>query len=101
MWNNIVNWWKEVRDNGIRFPYAHDTQRKEASASLFFVYIAFYVAIVSIIVLHNKLELLTATVTAIGFFALCMVFYMLRKINKVKADLDDKSFELDNDEKEE
>jgi hypothetical protein len=46
------------------------------------------------VITQNKSLLIPATLT-IMHFALCMVFYLIRNINKAKLDLDDGEIELD------
>lgn len=80
---------------GLYLPIAYDGPRKPPSARLFFTHVSFYIAALSVILLHAKIELLTASITAICFFALCTVLYMLRDLRKAKLDLDDKEIELE------
>ncbi len=93
----ISRWCKE----GLHLPYAHDAEKGKPSATLLFLYVSFMIAACSVIALHFKASLLIASGTAIMFWALCMVFYRLRKLDKVKFDRDDKSLEIDGDEDEE
>ena len=72
---------------GLSFPYAHDPVAKQASVTLFFVYITFLIAAASVIALHFRPELIMATGTSIGFWALAMVFYRLRQLDKAGVNL--------------
>lgn len=101
MLQNLKDWYADVKENGIKFLYAFDSERKSASSTLFYCYVSFYFVLASLIALHFKSELLTATAVTITFFSICMIFYRLRKIDKLKVDLDDKSLEVENNEGEE
>lgn len=87
----IRRWCKE----GVNLPYAHDPEKNQPSATLLFLYISFVIAACSVIALHLKAGLFIATITAICFWVLAMVFYRIRKLDKFKIDLDDKTIELD------
>jgi hypothetical protein len=93
----VSRWCKE----GVYLPYAHDAERGKPSASLLFMYVSFVIAACSVIALHLKAGLLIATLTSIMFWVLAMTFYRIRKLDKFKIDLDDKTIELDADEDEE
>jgi hypothetical protein len=86
---------------GIKFPYAFDATTKKASVSLLFVYITFIFAVISNIILHFNEHVFTATVTVLIFWAVAMIFYLLRRLTKTKIDLDDKSISLEGDDKDE
>ena len=92
----ISRWCRE----GLHLPYAHDAEKGKPSATLLFMYVSFVIAAGSVIALHLKAGLLIATLTAIMFWVLATVFYRIRKLDKFKIDLDDKTIELDADEDE-
>lgn len=94
----IKQFFKFGAEKGLYFPYAFDAERKVPSATLFFAYISFYIAAISVILLHFNEKLLTATIMTFIFTGMMIVFYMIRKLNKAKIDLDDKSIELDGTE---
>lgn len=79
----------------VRLPHALDQATKKPSARLLWAYITFLIAALSVISLHFWPQLFIATCTSIAFFSLCTVFYMLKGLSSFKADLDDKSIELD------
>ena len=99
MLKTILTWYEDIKENGIKFFYAYDAAEKKASSTLFYAYITFYLAVASVIALHFSDKLLTASIAALVFWATAVVFYMIRKLNKAKVDLDDKSIELENNEK--
>lgn len=101
MWKAIKDKWKEWCIKGVNLPYAHDPVTGKPSITLLFPYITFVLAVGSVIALHFKVGMLIATVVAIMFWALSVVFYMIRKLNKAKLDLNDGTIELDNGESEE
>jgi hypothetical protein len=80
---------------GLYFPLAFDGLKQAPSARLLFAHVSFYIAALSVVALHLNSSLLTATITAILFFLLCTVLYMLRNLTKAKFDLDDKSVDLE------
>lgn len=96
---------KEIFHNmsirGIKFPYAYDVTTGKPSITLLFPYVTFVIAVVSVIALHFSIGLFIATSTAIGFWVIAVIFYMLRRISKAKFDLDDKSFELESGDEDE
>jgi hypothetical protein len=92
---------KEWSETGLRLPGAYDVKNGKASVTLMFAWISFFVAIISVVMGHFKQLDLSATWTAIGFWFLCTALYMLRKLQKLKFDADDKSIELDGGDDEE
>lgn len=84
-------------ESGLPLPHAYDPVAKAPSFRLLAAYISLILAVVSIIALHLRPELLPATWTTIGFFGLCMVFYMLKKLQQAKIDLDDREISLSAD----
>ena len=98
MLETVKNWYNDIKVNGIKFFYAYDAAEKKASSTLFYAYIAFYLAVGSVIALHFSEKLLTASIVSLVFWAIAVIFYMLRKISKAKVNLQDKSFDLENSE---
>lgn len=97
--NKIKELWKEFCIKGMHLPFAHDPVTGKPSVTLLFPYLTFVITVISIIALHFKPSLVFATSMCIIFWALSVVFYMLRKLSKAKFDLDNKSLELDSGEK--
>lgn len=89
---------ESIKAQGIPLPQAYDPVSKEASFRLLCAYISFVTAFVSVVCLHF-FHVEIATFTSIGFFTLCMVFYMLKKLSKASVDLDKRSINLESDEK--
>lgn len=83
--------------NGLYLPAAYDADKEGPSVSLLFSHVANMVAIISIIYLVIK-DTSTGTLAAIIYASLMLVFYLMRRITKFKADLDDGSLELENEE---
>lgn len=77
----------------IKLPLAVDTDGK-SSVTLLFAYIAFIIACMANAYLLYK-DVTAGTVSSLTLFFGSMIFYRLRKLDKVKFDLDDKSFELE------
>lgn len=88
---------KAMMDSGIHFPYAYDPVEAKPSITLLFPYVTFILAVISLIALHFRPELLTATLTSIAFWGIAVVFYRLRKIDKLKFNLRDQSVEVGGD----
>lgn len=92
-----IRTWCEI---GVKFPMAHDVTTGQPSITLLFPYISFIVAMIAIILLMRE-NTLYGTIAAIGVWIIALVLYLMRRITKFKADLDDKSIELDNEETDE
>lgn len=92
MWEKI----KKALAAGVPVWQAWDAQTKQQSFRLWCAWSTFHLALCSVIALHFW-AVEAATWTAIGFFGLCMVFYMLKSLSKAKVDLDDRSIELDSE----
>lgn len=91
---------KSALQQGLKLPHAYDPVPKQPSFRLLTAYISFVLATASVVALHIWDSLFVATCTAICFFVINMIFYMLKKLSSAKIDLDDKSIELsDNTEK--
>lgn len=86
--------YKEITDAGIGFPFIRDAHTKEPSMTMTFALLSFMVAITGIIFLTLK-SVAEGSIAAILFWVICMVFYRIRKLDKFKIDLDDKSIELE------
>lgn len=90
---------KKAIDNacnkGLKFPFAHDPVQKGPSVTLLTYYIALYMSVASLMWLHFKAEPIVATSLTILFWVLSYIFYRLRKLDKAKISLEDKSIELE------
>lgn len=81
-------------DHGLKFPFAHDPVQKKPSITLLTYYISFYMSVVSLVWLHFSQESVVATSLTMLFWVLSYIFYRLRKLDKAKISLEDKSIEL-------
>lgn len=97
MWQKIKDLWISMSKNGMMLPFLLDPTTNKPSITLMFAYMTFTLAICSTIGLHWNVNFLTASITSILFWMVATIFYMIRKLNKAKLDLDDKSIELEND----
>lgn len=88
-------------DSGIKFPYAYDGSTGQPSITLLFAYLTFVVALVGNISVYFNPNLLTASINSSVLWVVAFVLYRMRKLDNVKFDLDDRSFELsgESDEK--
>jgi hypothetical protein len=98
MLDKILAKWKKWSVSGIHTPFIFDAGTQGPSITITFAYITFFLAIASVIALHFKTELFIATSTALMFWVVATVLYMIRKITKAKIDLDNKAIELDGGE---
>lgn len=101
LWQNLKDALVKSSTEGMHMPVMYDSSRKEASATLFFMYIANLVAICSVLWLHTKGDPLTATLTATIYSVVWTILYMMRRIQKAKVDLDDRSVDLEADDDDE
>lgn len=97
MIDKIKQFFEFASKNGLYFPGAYDNDKQGPSASLLFAHVANIVAIWGLITLINK-DALQGVLAAISYSVLMIVFYLMRRISSFKADLDDKSIELDSGE---
>ncbi len=97
MWNKIKRALEFAAKIGWYFPGAYDSNTNKSSTSLLFANISFYIACGSVLTLMYK-DINLGTIAAMTLAGLYFVFYMLRKLNKAKIDLDDRSFDLENTE---
>lgn len=84
----------EWADVGMALPTAYSAERDGPSITLFFAWISFLVANLSLIAVYFDEAKLTFAWTCIGFWVVATVLYMLRKLSHVKFDLDDRKIEL-------
>lgn len=97
MWDNLKKIFEFSAKIGFYFPGAYDSNTDKASTSLLFANLSFYIACGSVLTLMYK-DIALGTVAAITLAVVYFIFYMLRKLNKAKFDLDDRSFDLENTE---
>ena len=93
--------WTAWCTTGIHWPYLFDPTTNQPSITLGLLYITSLLMIGSLIGLHIKDDLLTATLTSIMVWILAYVMYRLRKLDSFKINLEEKSIELDGDDNEE
>jgi len=86
--------WEKWSIKGLFLPFVHDPVTKKPSITLLFPYITFVLATISLVLLHVWPSMFIATVTSILFWVIATIFYMIRKINKSKIDLNDMSIEI-------
>lgn len=101
MLNKIRHYWKKAVHLGIPFPHAYDPVEKLPSFRLFGAYVSFVVAVGSVLWLHYDASAIAGSVAAISLYALCMTFYLIKKLTGAKIDFSAKKLELNNDKKSE
>ena len=94
----MTKWWTKISTKGLHLPFMHDSVSGKPSVTLLFCYITFVLALVSVILLHIKASMFLATSTSLFFWIVSVVFYRLRKLDKFKMDLDNKTIELEGEE---
>lgn len=98
MLKQIKEFFNYSAEKGLRLPFAYDPIIKKPSVTLFFAHISFYIAVISLISLHFKSSLITATGMSFVFTGMMIIFYLIRSISKAKIDLDDKQIDLESGE---
>lgn len=101
MWKKFNDWLIENRDYGISLPLAYDPVSQKASFTLLVAWVGFWISAIGNIILWFRADIVTAALINILFSGLMIVFYLIRSITKAKFDIENKSFELSNNEKEE
>lgn len=86
--------WEMWSNEGIKFPFAHDSNDRRPSATLLFYYMLSFMTIVSLIFLHFVDSIAIATFVTMCAWLLSYIMYRIRKVDKVKFDVDDKSIEI-------
>lgn len=98
MFTWIKSLWNDWCVKGVHWPFAHDPVTGKPSITLMYSYVTFMIACASIGAAHYNVRYIPATIISIFFWVIAVVFYMIRKLNKAKIDLQNKSLELDNDD---
>jgi hypothetical protein len=96
---HISNKFKQWNNPGMNVPLARDGEKP--SVTLLFAYISFIVAVLSVVYTHIYPDKITPAIVSITFWSIALLIYRVRKIDKLKFDLDDRSFELDASDEEE
>lgn len=95
MLNRLNALWKGMCTNGIHLPFAYDPEASKPSVTLGFFWITSFLSIASLVLLHLDLVTYTATGMSLGFVLVGFVMYRLRKLDKVKIDLNDETVDLE------
>lgn len=85
---------------GVPTPAAYDADKKAPSTTLLFANSAHYLTLIIIAVLAYK-DANNGAIAAITYSVVTIVFYLMRRIKSFKADIDDRSIELDAGDKDE
>jgi hypothetical protein len=101
LWQNLKDALVKSSTEGMHMPVMFDASTGKASATLFFMYIANTLALCSLIWLHFRGDPFVATITTAIYSIVWTVLYMMRRIQKAKFDLDDRSIDLEADDEEE
>ncbi len=99
MFKKLSDVWTNWCKTGIMRPYGYDPETNKPSITLMFFWITSFLSIISLILLHFALVSYLATGYSLLFVFGAFVMYRIRKLDKVKINVDEKSIELDNNEK--
>ena len=99
MWEKLCKWIDENREYGITLFYAYDPISQKPSITLFMAYVSFIIAIAAGIYSLFFPSSLIGTFALMTFAIVYTILYMVRSINKAKFNLQEKSFELQNEER--
>lgn len=90
---------------GMHWPFVHDPVDKIPSPTLMFFYLTFMLAFVVTAVASGAMivkgDYLLSTMPSMGLVLMGFVFYRLRKLDRVKLDLNDQEIELSSNDDEE
>lgn len=100
MFKEFLKWMEENRDYGFSVFLAYDPISQKPSITLLMAYVSFILAVGSVVALHFE-SFLMGCIAAITLSTISTIFYLIRSLNKAKINLEEKSFELENSEKEE
>lgn len=98
--DKVIAFFKHANQEGLLLPFAKDSARpgKPPSVTLFFLYLTNILAVLSLVCLHFRTDAITATVATCGYGIVWSVLYLMRNLQKVKFDADDKSLELEGED---
>ena len=91
--SKIKEQFKEWNQVGMRIPVASDNGTP--SITMLFTYVSFLAVLLSLIYLHVYPDKPVPTLISILAWSISLFIYRMRRIDKLKFDLDDKSFEVD------
>lgn len=91
---SIKQQFKEWNNPGISIPMGNDGGDKP-SVTLFFAYVSFIAVMVSLVYLHFNPNNMTPTLISTMIWSIALLIYRLRKIDSLKFNLQEKSFEID------
>lgn len=95
MFEFIKRNWNKWGERGMRLPFIYDAPSEKPSLTVMFPYVTFIIASASVVALHFYSSLIIATTTAIFFWLIATVLYMLRKLQKASFDLKEQTFSLE------
>ena len=94
MFIKLRDFWTSLCVEGIHLPFSFDPETNKPSITLMFFWISSTLSVASLILLHIGIVTYTATAMSLGFVLLAFVMYRMRKLDKVKINLTEKSIEL-------
>lgn len=99
--NKLLEIWTRWSEEGLRLPFLFDASTKQPSITLGLLYIASLLMFGSLIALHLDSALISATLVTMLVWVLAFVFYKMRKIDKLKLDLQNKQIDLEDNSSDE
>jgi cbb3-type cytochrome oxidase subunit 3 len=83
---------------GLYLPSAYDSSRNEPSTTLLSFYVGLILSVASLIAYHFLPETLVGpTSMTLLFLGMTFIFYRLRNLDKVKFDIKNQTFELEDE----
>lgn len=98
MLGKLLELWDKWSTEGMKLPFVHDPEAKVASVTLLFTYVTFVLMVIFLTLSFFYPETLQTTAMSVLIWAVSVIFYRLRKLDKVKIDVDNKSIELDSED---
>lgn len=99
IYQSLKEQFKTWNKEGVNVPLASDNG--VPSMTLLFAYISFLATLLSLIYLHIFPDRYGPTIMSVITWVIALVIYRMRRIEKMKFDLDNRSFELDSEDEEE
>jgi len=95
IWDGLNTTWTRWSEEGVRVPVAYSPAAGKPSVTLLLVHLSSWASIASLAFLHWRDDKWIPTAGVLIWWAMCMVFYLMRTLQKFKVDLDDKQIELE------
>lgn len=91
----MIDLFKYSNEKGLPLPLAHDPVQQQASVTMFFAYLTNLLAIASLIYYNIAGDHFNAACLSCVYAIIHTILFMFKHLRTFKADLDDKSIELE------